>query len=359
MSTSTVILTRHQIESDLAEIVEHDEWAKRGAPLVRALLDAQSLRISELSHHMDGQPEANRKHIERLLHDYDPRESLKRLYWDDAPYQLIDPTEIERNQAYNTPYVGELSNGRRGFWILPAVTPFRGRALPFDFRTYSARTIEDHPEESRNLQHRRLIWDIYCDKPVVMDREFSYAGLLEDMVELGMEFVVRLNNASGVHITLAKNDSSRRVSLNLPKNDKRVYRHVYYKETIPVNLIGIWHKEEKEPLWVMSNLEPERALNIYLDRMKIEESFKDLKSLLHMDRVMNKRRDYMERLVAWALIAYAIGFVVGEFLRDEQYRGKKKEVGELFWTLHPPAPEENDLEEQSQTGPASREEILR
>jgi hypothetical protein len=152
-----------------------------------ALLDAQSLRISELSHHMDGHPEANRKHIERLLCDCDPRDSLKRLYWDDAPYQLIDPTEIERNQAYNTLYVGELSNGRRGFWILPAVTPFRGRALPFDFRTYSARTIEEHPEESRKLQHRRLIWDIYCDKPVVMDREFSYAGLLEDMVELGME----------------------------------------------------------------------------------------------------------------------------------------------------------------------------
>jgi hypothetical protein len=65
----------------------------------------------------------------------------------------------------------------------------------------------------------------------------------------------------------------------------------------------------------MSNLEPERALNIYLGLMKIEENFKDLKSLLHMDRVMNKRRDYMERLVAWALIAYAIGFVVGEFLQ--------------------------------------------
>jgi hypothetical protein len=50
---------------------------------------------------------------------------------------------------------------------------------------------------------------------------------------------------------------------------------------------------------------------------------------------------------------------VGEFLRDEQYRGGKKEVGELFWTLHPPAPEENDLEEQSQTGAASREKTLR
>ena len=53
--------------------------------------------------------------------------------------------------------------------------------------------------------------------------------------------------------------------------------------------------------------------------MKIEESFKDLKSLLGLKKVMNKSQDNMEKMVALLLIAYAIGLLVGETLRDFTY----------------------------------------
>ena len=43
-----------------------------------------------------------------------------------------------------------------------------------------------------------------------------------------------------------------------------------------------------------------------------------------LDHLMNKQRRYLDRLIAWVLIAYAIGFLLGEFLRDEQYQGDKK-----------------------------------
>lgn len=75
MSKTREVLTEGEIHGYLEEIVEHDEWAQRGAPLVKAILSADKLRISELSHQMKGHPEANRKHINRLLRDYDPHES--------------------------------------------------------------------------------------------------------------------------------------------------------------------------------------------------------------------------------------------------------------------------------------------
>ena len=53
--------------------------------------------------------------------------------------------------------------------------------------------------------------------------------------------------------------------------------------------------------------------------MKIEESFKDLKSLLNLKKVMNKGREQMEKVVALVLLAYAIGLLVGEALRDRMY----------------------------------------
>ena len=100
---------------------------------------------------------------------------------------------------------------------------------------------------------------------------------------------------------------------------REVYYQLRYRNQVPVNIIGIWRKGMREPLWVMSNLAPERALEIYLGRMKIEEAFRDLKSLLGLDRLMNKTQHNMEQLAALTMIAYVVGLLVGEALRDELY----------------------------------------
>jgi hypothetical protein len=98
-----------------------------------------------------------------------------------------------------------------------------------------------------------------------------------------------------------------------------IYREVWYKGQVRVHLIGLWKPEWAEPLWVMSNLEPEEALRIYLQRMKIAEAFRDLKGLLGLGRQMNKSREYMEKVVALLLLVYTIGLLVGERWRDFPY----------------------------------------
>jgi hypothetical protein len=55
--------------------------------------------------------------------------------------------------------------------------------------------------------------------------------------------------------------------------------------------------------------------------MKIDECFKDLRSLLGLHKIMNKSQHNMEKMVALLLIAYAIELLVGESLRDEMYGG--------------------------------------
>ena len=59
-----------------------------------------------------------------------------------------------------------------------------------------------------------------------------------------------------------------------------------------------------------------QGLSIYLQRMKIEECFRDMKNLLGLEKLMNKRRDHMEKMVALLLIAYAIALWLGEMLRS-------------------------------------------
>ena len=53
--------------------------------------------------------------------------------------------------------------------------------------------------------------------------------------------------------------------------------------------------------------------------MKIEEMFRDLKSMLNFHKLMNKRRSQMEKMVALILIAYTIVLIVGESLRAQLF----------------------------------------
>lgn len=305
------------------DLFDNPEEVEKATLILKGILDACSPRISDVSNAMKGNPPANYKFIQRFLASNDPRKALNRLYLEEAPFILGDPTDIERYQARKTEYVGKLKDGKtRGFQILPLAFPYRGRAIPFHFISYSSRTI-DAEATSRNLEHHRVIRELkelFGEKPLVMDREFSYESLFQSFVKEGMKFVIRLNISNQATIF---DEDGQKVMFSLYPGEKVFHRGVYYKGKVRVNLAGEWREGFNEPLWVISNLEPEEALRAYKARMKIEESFKDLKSLLRLDKIMNKSRENMEKIVAMVLIVYAIGVLIGEIIRDRIYQGKK------------------------------------
>ena len=180
-------------------LFDSKDLARKAAMILKAMLEAQSPRLSEIAQKMPGTPDANYKQIQRFLRKIDPKSILLRLFQTEAPFVLGDPTEIPRPEAWRTPYVGTLSDGKtKGFWLLTLATPFRGRALPFHFVTYSSKTIADE-ESSRNLKHLNAlaaVKDLLGEKPLVFDREFSYLELLEKLVAERVHFVIRLNLGS-------------------------------------------------------------------------------------------------------------------------------------------------------------------
>jgi hypothetical protein len=269
---------------------------------------------------MPGKPEANYKQIQRFLANTDPKSTLLRLFQTDAPFVLGDPTEIARPQAWHTPYVGTLKDGKtKGFWLLALATPFRGRAIPFHFVTYSSKTIGDQ-NNSRNLNHLDAlvpVKELLGEKPLVFDREFSYLELLEKLATERVHFVIRLN--LGSHPPHLTNAAGQSVVLEIAPGETEIYHDLAYKDKVRVNVIGVWKKGLSQPLWVMTDLKPEDGLQIYFQRMKIEESFRDLKNLLRLDKVMNKKQELMEKMVALVMLAFSIGLLSGEGVRDALY----------------------------------------
>jgi hypothetical protein len=296
------------------------DHARKATVILKAILEAQSPRLSEIAQKMPGKPAANYKHIQRFLATTDPRLILLRLFQVDAPFVLGDPTEMPRPHAWRTSYVGTLMDGKtKGFWLLTLATPFRGRALPFHFVTYSSKTIGDE-ESSRNLKHLHAlaaIKELIGEKPLVFDREFSYLELLENLRAEQVHFVIRLNLGSHPpELTDAKKQS---IALTIAPEETEIYRQLSYKGRVPINVIGVWKRGLSEPLWVMTDLKPELGLDIYFRRMKIDESFRDLKNLLHLDQLMNQKPAQMEKMIALMMLAYSIGLLTGEGVRDAVY----------------------------------------
>lgn len=297
------------------------------ASIIKGILDARSPRISDIANAMDGNYDANYKAIQRFIAKNAPKEALHRLYDEDSSFILGDPTDIERLQARNTEYVGKLKDKKLGFQTLLLATPYGGRAIPFSFVTYSSKTIGSEMS-SRNMEHSKAIGELkelLGDKILVLDREFSYEWLFGELVKAGIQFVIRLKTGNNPTIL---NEEGEKVSLTVSMGEQEHYQGVYYKGEVEVNLAGKWDEGFNEPMWVISSLglKPSDALDIYSLRMKIEECFRDVKNLLGLDKIMNKKQINMEKMMALVLLAYAIGLLIGEEIRECLYTGRKRKL---------------------------------
>jgi hypothetical protein len=161
----------------LGYVIDDAKLAEQGAIIVKGLLEAQSPRLTNISEKMEGYSSRNYKGIECFLKKVNPKRLLLRFYQEDAKFVIGDPTEMERYKAPKTSYVRTLRDGKApGYWLMVLSTPFRGRSLPCSFVVYSSRTIGEQCT-SRNLEHFRCfeeIKDLLGDRPLVLDREFSY-----------------------------------------------------------------------------------------------------------------------------------------------------------------------------------------
>ena len=170
--------------------------------------------------------------------------------------------------------------------------------------------------------------ELLGDKILVLDREFSYEWMFENMVTEDMKFVIRLKVGNNPTVL---NENGDKVPLLLNPGDEVYLRGVYYKGNVKVNIAGKWEKGFSEPIWVVSSLQPGKALEIYCLRMKIDESFRDMKNLLNVDKIMNKKQENMEKMVSMVLLSYSIGLLIGEELRESLYSEKKRK---LYSGLH-------------------------
>ena len=106
--------------------------------------------------------------------------------------------------------------------------------------------------------------------------------LLKSLAESDIQFVIRLWMGSKPPKFYYDEEQKQQLRLAIASiNKPRIFRQVYYMGEVPVNLRQYGFNN---PLWIITSLE------LYFKRMRIEICFRDLKSLLYLDKIMNKSR---------------------------------------------------------------------
>ena len=289
----------------------------RLAAVVAGYLRAGQLRMTAIARRMWGKGEAaGRKMLQRLLARLsveDLEAMLRRLVPADVPMVIGDITEVERPWSRKTPWVGRIRDKTRGYRVLMLGFPWRGRVVPFFVLRFSSQTLQQQGR-SRNMEHMQAVdrlRQVLAGRPLVLDREFSYTEFLQYLTAADVPYVIRLNTRA--HIQDAQ---GRRQTLLVARGETKVWRNVWYRGEVAVHVAGTWLPDASEPLFVITSIDPWHAIRIYLKRMTIEESFRDLKNLLHIDDNMSRSERIADLLLWIALLAYALVVLVGECVRD-------------------------------------------
>ncbi len=208
--------------------------AREAARITTGIMQARSPRLSDIAREMSGNEAANYKTIQRFLAEIGPRDVLLRLFQEEASFVIGDPTEMPRPQAKKTEYVGTLSGGEtRGYWLMLLATPYHGRAIPCGFVDYSSKTI-NREATSRNQYHFagfKQVEELLGNRPLVLDREFSYLELLETLVAEGVNFVIRLKVGPSFC-----GGEGKPVTLSVQKDETCILNKIFYKGRVFVNV---------------------------------------------------------------------------------------------------------------------------
>jgi len=282
----------------------------------------KSLRISRIAATMPGNYESNDKNITRALNRLDISMLLSGLTVFVSPndeVRLLDLTEMPRKNARKTTYVGYLKDGKtHGYNMLTISVPYKGRSRVIFTDVISSAIIEDSESGKWKLIQSSLgpVIHLLQSKLIVIDREFCNEEMINFFRRHGIHYAIRLKLHAGRGEITITNKKGKRINLSLKRGSKKNWNSVYYKGKIKLNIAAEWQSGMSEPMYIVTDCEPAKGLKYYKIRMKIEESFKDLKDKLGFTKLMNKKLDNLLKLILIGILAYNILMLIGEKLRE-------------------------------------------
>lgn len=317
------MITRKDIIKIMETLNIFDTKASKSvSSIIYGFQKCKSLRVSRIAASMRGNYESNNKNITRAINRLDISLLLSRLSSFASQGEdllLLDLTEMTRKHAIRTDYVGYLKDGKtRGYNILTVSVPYKGRSKVIFADVISSAIIEASESGKWKLIQNSLepILHLLRSKAIAIDREFCNEEMINFFQRHGIHYAIRLKLHAGQWTVTITNKKGERINLSIERGSKKNWHSVYYKGKIKVNIAAEWQYGMAEPLYIVTDCKPSNGLKYYKMRMKIEESFKDIKDKLGFTKLMNKKLENLVKIILIGLLAYNILMLIGERLRE-------------------------------------------
>lgn len=225
--------------------------------------------------------------------------ALKHLPRKDEIFTIIDQTQL--------PF---------GYQAIFAALAYKGRALPFAFILFRYEQIE----KSQNIieyEFFELVVSLLVAKRIkpvlIMDRGYCDVKIVKKLKELKVGFIIRA--VSNVWIEVKDNNFKGLIGEFTQVGTFEDC--LYHKRERELLNIAIARNEKGENIWVISNLNPSRIIELYKLRMQIEETFRDIKSLLGLKTLKLRKDEFIQMKLEKILLALMCTVIVSGFLEEE------------------------------------------
>lgn len=215
---------------------------------------------------------------------------------------------------------------------LVAGVPCEGRVLPLAVYTF------DYPWQETTAKSQNQLEEVFlCDVESALpagiravfigDRGYSRAALLHHSNALERLYILRGRAGTSVWVQGKRRKLG---ELRAPAKKPKRYRNVLYQAQlkVPVDVIAYHDPDFDEPWWLLvpadcQHLLPTRTVvDLYRQRMRVEQSFRDFKTHLGLRGLKLKVRiaARMGRLLLAFTVAYALAVAVGS---SQEARGAR------------------------------------
>lgn len=280
------------------------------AELMLALFSHQRFTLRHIASRLLGT--TNVKHKLKRLQNFLDKLSLNEQFWQSYVQTLFCLPYMKLRSRSTITLLIDATSLKDDVWILAASISYRGRSLPVYLRQWKGvntsfdywERVEGFVEQLKELLPEDL------DYELIGDGGFEGARMFALCRRMGWDQVIRINGSYSIKTPGGKE------FIQLSLFDDGFYRQVIIGQTHPTEgmNLAVCSSEDSDRRWYLAtNVDPEQAADDYARRMWIEQTFKDLKSVLKWETYTAKipahRR--LEKLIVLSCLSYGFQLCLG------------------------------------------------
>lgn len=282
------------------------------AEVLLALFSHQRFTLRHIASRLDGP--ANVKHKLKRLQNFLDRLELTHTFWKSFIDTLFCLPYMRLHQRKRITLLIDVTTLKEDYWVLAASISYRGRSIPVYLKLWEEvnSSYKYWPRVKGFLQELKALLPEKFSYEIIGDRGFSGTDMFTLCKKLEWDQVIRING------NYKMKTAGGREFIQLHLWQEGHYRDIILGKTKPVEFLNVCiysHPASRAERWYLASSlkDPEETVRDYKRRMWIEETFKDLKSVLKWESYTRKipQNGRLEKLIILSCLSYAIQVCVG------------------------------------------------